>query len=254
MVATILSLGAGVQSTTMLLMADRGLITRPDAAVFADTQWEPASVYTHLDWLKKQVSIPVHVVTAGDIRQDALDGNPRAWMPVFVYGEGGKKSMLRRQCTSNYKLTPIRREARRIMESIGAKTVTMQIGISLDEAATRMRDSGVQYVTNVYPLVDLGMTRDDCLSWMRSEGYPEPKKSSCIGCPMHDDAHWAEMKSSSPDDFQDAVRFEQELSEASKRFDYLYLHYHRTPLDQIDFSKRMVTEGFTQECLGMCGI
>jgi hypothetical protein len=38
----VISLGAGVRSTTMALMAAHGEITpMPDAAIFADTQWEP---------------------------------------------------------------------------------------------------------------------------------------------------------------------------------------------------------------------
>jgi len=41
----ILSLGAGVQSSTMALMADQGAFgVKPDAAVFADTGWEPSTV------------------------------------------------------------------------------------------------------------------------------------------------------------------------------------------------------------------
>jgi hypothetical protein len=47
-----LSLGAGVQSSTLALMAAHGEITpMPVAAIFADTQAEPASVYRWLDWL-----------------------------------------------------------------------------------------------------------------------------------------------------------------------------------------------------------
>ena len=48
---TILSLGAGVQSTCLALMAAKGEVTpMPDAAIFADTH-EPKEVYEHLDWL-----------------------------------------------------------------------------------------------------------------------------------------------------------------------------------------------------------
>jgi hypothetical protein len=48
----ILSLGAGVQSSTLALMAAAGEVTpMPTAAIFADTQDEPASVYRWLDWL-----------------------------------------------------------------------------------------------------------------------------------------------------------------------------------------------------------
>ena len=45
----ILSLGAGVQSSTLALMAVRGEIEMPEAAIFADTGAEPKSVYEYLD-------------------------------------------------------------------------------------------------------------------------------------------------------------------------------------------------------------
>ncbi len=38
-----LSLGAGVQSTTLALLAVEGVLPMPDVAIFADTGWEPAA-------------------------------------------------------------------------------------------------------------------------------------------------------------------------------------------------------------------
>ncbi|WP_428963001.1 hypothetical protein [Micromonospora fluostatini] len=38
-----LSLGAGVRGSTLLLLAAQGVIARCDAAIFADTGWEPAA-------------------------------------------------------------------------------------------------------------------------------------------------------------------------------------------------------------------
>ena len=62
----IISLGAGVQSSTMALMAAKGEITpMPDAAIFADTGWEPKYVYDWLDWLETQLPFPVHRVSGG---------------------------------------------------------------------------------------------------------------------------------------------------------------------------------------------
>src|SRR6056300_399255 len=70
-VMTILSLGAGVQSSTMALMAEEGAFgKKPDAAIFADTGWEPKPVIEHLNWLKKQLSYPVYVCSKGNIRED----------------------------------------------------------------------------------------------------------------------------------------------------------------------------------------
>src|SRR3990167_1759221 len=95
----IISLGAGVQSSTMALMAAHGEITpMPDCAIFADTQAEPKSVYTWLDWLEKQLPFPVHRVTKGDLTAVALlvrekkDGSgkwAKSVIPTFVKNANG---------------------------------------------------------------------------------------------------------------------------------------------------------------------
>ncbi len=86
----VLSLGAGVQSTTLALMAAHGEIgPMPDCAIFADTGWEPNSVYDHLDWLRSPnvLPFPVHVVSAGNIREQLIaagEGNRWASIPAFA--------------------------------------------------------------------------------------------------------------------------------------------------------------------------
>ena len=87
----VLSLGAGTQSTVMALMAEQGYngMPKPDLAIFADTGWEPPSVYEHLEWLKGQLSYEVITVSAGNIKEDLLRGrnpadtalwtSPRTW-------------------------------------------------------------------------------------------------------------------------------------------------------------------------------
>ncbi|MGI5215124.1 hypothetical protein [Plantactinospora sp. CA-290183] len=97
-----LSLGAGVQSSTLLLLAVLGRIPRFDAAIFADTSWEPRAVYRHLRHLTsiaERAGIDVVRVRAGDIRADALDPAHRfASMPLFTLGRNGERGMARRQC------------------------------------------------------------------------------------------------------------------------------------------------------------
>src|SRR4051812_5309454 len=81
----LLSLGAGVQSSTLLLLACEGRIPKYDAAIFSDTGWDPVEVSRHLDRLEDEASaagIPIHRVSAGNIRRDALDPEHRfASMP-----------------------------------------------------------------------------------------------------------------------------------------------------------------------------
>ena len=91
----VISLGAGVQSTTMALMAAHGEITpMPDCAVFADTQAEPKAVYEHLAWLMSPnvLPFPVHIVTAGSLTDEI--GAPRKTgkfpkLPLPAYVEAG---------------------------------------------------------------------------------------------------------------------------------------------------------------------
>src|SRR5690606_21231854 len=92
----IVSLGAGGQSTTMLLMAAHGEITaKRDAAICAETGWEPARVYRHLDWLTEEAarySIKIIRVSNGNIRDDLYravnEGTRFPSMPFFLKGGG----------------------------------------------------------------------------------------------------------------------------------------------------------------------
>jgi hypothetical protein len=117
--ARILSLGAGVQSTTLLLLAAEGRIEPFDAAIFADTGWEPRAVYEHLDRLESQVAgpagIPIERVSYGNLREDSLSGDHTVVLPLFVKKDDGSAAMLSRQCTQNYKVLPIYRSVRRLL-------------------------------------------------------------------------------------------------------------------------------------------
>lgn len=241
----ILSLGAGVQSTTVLLMSCRGVLPKLDAAIFADTQWEPAAVYRHLDWLELEArkhGIPVHRVTAGNLRQDAIDfrrtggkaagGRRFASIPFFVRNADGSQGRINRQCTKEYKIEPVERCIRR--EILGLKprqrapigSVEHWFGISADETQ-RMRVSPNKWQTFRYPLIHdvdsprqtglfrSGFTRQDCLNWLRENGYPEPPRSACIACPFRSDAEWLRLQREDPAGWQDAVEFDHVMREAS---------------------------------------
>lgn len=70
----VLSLGGGVQSTTVALMSCLGELPKLSCAIFADTGWEPAAVYAHVEWLKEYCKphFPVVVVGNRKIRDDAI--------------------------------------------------------------------------------------------------------------------------------------------------------------------------------------
>src|SRR6516164_4156437 len=102
----IISLGAGVQSTTLALMAAAGEIKpMPDCAIFADTGWEPRAVYDHLDWLEPLLPFPVYRVRRNgpDLGQHAID---IATLPVIRTASPPwyttPNSMLPRQCSKEF--------------------------------------------------------------------------------------------------------------------------------------------------------
>lgn len=89
----VLSCGAGVQSTAILLLAIDGNLPKPDAVIFADTGWEPRAVYDQVDRLEalaRGVGIAFHRVAQGNLRQDAINPAHRyASIPYFVLAAEG---------------------------------------------------------------------------------------------------------------------------------------------------------------------
>lgn len=265
----ILSLGAGVQSTVLALMVAKGELPPIDGAIFADTQWEPESVYRHLEWLTPQLPFPVHVVSIGNI-VDAIrtrrntTGGRYAAIPWFTVNPDGSKGMGRRQCTSEYKLTPIMRKLRELLgvgrrARIKAGAVEQWIGISTDEA-TRMKDARQRWMRNRWPLVELGMSRADCLTWMARHGYPQPPKSACLGCPFHNQKAWETMRDESPAEFEKACEIDAVLRTGHARGmrGVEFMHPLRIPLrEAVEAGTKQpmpLLNLFENECEGMCGV
>ena len=268
----ILSLGAGVQSSTLALMAAHGEITpMPDAAIFADTQGETASVYKWLDWLEGQLPFPVHRVSKGSLKDDTLrvrekrDGSGSyvtSGVPYYRMGADGAKGLGPRQCTRDYKIRPIMRDVKAMIRETGRLGAVQWIGISLDEVA-RMKPSRDTGIENRWPLIDARMTRHDCKQWMDRHGYPEPPRSACEFCAYHNNHEWREMKRDDPEAFQRAVDFERDFSrlkkETGQTFD-LFFHRSLVPLDQVDLSTEEdrgqmgLFDNWSEECEGMCGV
>ncbi len=265
---TVISLGVGVQSSTMLLMAAKGELPNVDCAIFADTGYEPKSVYNYLSLLKKIVKFPIYQVSKGNIKDDIINSIknntkfPTA--PFFTQNAiTGKKGMLRRQCTADYKIVPIRKKLRELC-NVGYrkrfpkdKYIEQWIGISTDEIQ-RMKPARDPYILNRHPLIEMNMSRQDCINWMKKNQFPLPEKSACIMCPYHNDAYWHFMKTERPSEFADAVQFDKNIRTGAKNIkDNLFLHRSCKNLDEIEFDKKendKQLDMFNNECEGLCSI
>lgn len=306
----LLSLGAGVQSTVLALMAADGTLPSLDGAIFADTGWEPARVYRQVDRLDAvlaEAGIPLYRVSNGNLRDDAINPAHRyASVPYFVLnapfavqepiefgpcacraprvvgfnddiplpgfgpelgapdpgcelcsGTGQqpvawrdrpalrseREGMGRRQCTSEYKLSPINRKVRELLGAEApdfrrvpkGRVAEQWIGFTTDEIGRVSDKDGVSYIKKQYPLLELGMSRTDCEVWLAERGWGDTAKSACVGCPYHGNAQWRDLRNNYPDEWADAVAFDEAIRKGGARGLPLngtaYLHRSRVPLN-----------------------
>ena len=267
---TVISLGGGVQSSVMALMAsEEASGSTPDCAIFAGTRWESPSIYTHLEWLGSRLRFPLYVVDNGrSLREDVKaltnhSGN-RGYVdiPVYLKGRDGEGDGIgRRQCTDSYKIRPIRRKVRELLglekrQRVPAGTaVELWLGISTDEAI-RMKTSHDRCISNRYPLIEADMSRRDCLAWWK-ERYDRPlERSACVACPFRSRSRWVETKRRWPEMFAEAVEIDSNMRGGLAFAKEAYLHSLRKPLadvvmlDQAEPGADGQSDGFGNECEG----
>ena len=234
-----LSLGWGWQSWTLACMMALGEIPRTDRVIHADTTHERGETYEFArqwtPWLAER-GIEVITVSGGRTQVVRPDwGIGAVMIPAFSVSKAdGSRGQVRRQCTHDWKIMPIRRYVRQELHRLGIKrspaVVESWTGISADEWH-RMRTSDVAYVTNVYPLVDRGITRDDCRRWLEAHGLPVPPKSACTFCPYHSLDAWRALKREGGRDWREAIHVDNEVRNMRDHH-VLYVHPRRQPLDE----------------------
>jgi len=261
-----LSLGAGVQSSTLALMAMHGEITpMPDHAIFADTGDEPQAVYSWIEFLRTKLSFPIHIVRHPSnnplsveslkIRTSSESGRVhlRHTPPVYTLSPTMERGMTIRHCTRDFKIDIINAKIRELAGR--NKPANILIGISFDEAH-RMKPNNVRRFKNSWPLVDRVINRWDCLSWMKEHGYPQPPRSACIYCPFHSPHEWTRIKNKTPDEFKKAEEYEIKLQEAWRSVGMKskpFLHRSCIPLGEVRFDNNQL-DLFGNECEGLCGV
>lgn len=276
----VLSLGAGVQSTTVYLLSLDSQLPLFDAAIFADTQEEPEHVYRHLEWLQGLRGAPIYVRTRGKLGDDLLKGlnsTGQRFISIPAYTKpdglpGTAVGMTRRQCTKEYKTSIIDRTIRR--EILGLKwrqrwssdvIVHNYFGISADEAGRARRIEAVvrMHQPNYrphFPLLDLNWTRADCIRFLEGRVPHQVGRSACVFCPFKSDAEWLRLKRHDPSGWARAVEVDEglrspEARKSNRKFDHaLYIHRSGRPLAEADLNERQGTLGFLAECEGLCGV
>ena len=259
----VLSLGAGIQSTTMALMAAHSEIEpMPDLAIMADTGDESSKTMEHLAWLRSPnvLPYPVNVVSKGrlsDSIRARANGQGRFVSAPFYTANGG---MGRRQCTREYKVEPLTKEQRALMgfkprQRIEPESCEIWIGISTDECV-RAGAAFERWAVNRYPLLEQRMSRHDCEQWLLRNDYPIPPRSCCVFCPYRTNAEWRWLRDNDPEGWADAVEIDRLIRSTPGMDNAEYLHRDLVPLDEVDLStdEERGQLGFLNVCEGGCGL
>ena len=272
-----LSMGAGVQSTTLLMMTLDGVIgPRPDVMIFADTGDDGAATMAHLDWLEAEVRLrtngqmATHRVSRGgrlsdrirvraEGRETRIANDRFVAAPFFVLNKNGKVGQGRRQCTKEFKIEPLERMQRRLLgykprERIPPLSCEVWIGISTDEVV-RAGAAFSSWAVNRYPLLEMRMSRTDCERWLRERGYPIPPKSACVFCPYKTNAEWRALRDADPEGWAQAVEIDRLVRNTPGIRAQEFLHRSCVPLDQVDLSTAEDRgQGMLEICEGGCGL
>jgi len=233
------SYGGGVQSTALLVLAAQRELDFP-LFLFANVGHDSE----HPDTLAYVEQIATPYAKANGIElvtlQQTIHGEPdtllqrihrtKKSIPIPVRRSGGKP--FSRTCTVDFKIRVTAKEVRRRGATKDNPAITA-LGFSLDEIH-RMSNNTEPYRQLVYPLVDLRLTRQDCINVIARAGIAVPPPSACYFCPFHSPTAWRRLKTTRPDLFQKAVDLERYLTDRQRTLgrEPVYMMDALQPLDQ----------------------
>lgn len=181
----IMSFGGGRQTVGMLLKMRKLFSGNPKAfVVFADTGGEHQETY---DYINDYIIPFCNINKINFVRVHSKYGKT---LYEYCWDKKIVPSMKFRDCTSKFKISPIRKFIRKELGVTRNSPCYVHIGISFDEA-DRMNASNVLYAKSVYPFIDgykeycePEITLDDCIQIVKDEGFPPVPKSGCWFCPF----------------------------------------------------------------------
>lgn len=209
----VVAYGGGVNSLAMLVGFRARNIT-PDLILFADPGGEKPETYESIalvmDWIMRELGARIITVRASSKTDSSLEESclRLGVLPSIVYGG--------RTCSHRWKIEPSDKYLRawdpaKQSWSEGRK-IQKAIGIDAGELR-RAKDFGDEKTTVIYPLIEWGWYREDCVSAIQDAGLPIPVKSACFFCPSSTKVDVLNLKRDHPALFDRAVAMEHAAAE-----------------------------------------
>lgn len=193
----VLSFGAGVNSTALLVLHATGKIN-VDMVVFADTHNELPETYEHIENVVKPWclvnSLAFLTVDKGNLFTDYYDKHV---IPFRII----------RSCTDHYKIRPIHKACDIYY---GKNNYVTILGIDYGERhrAERYEDRSPN-ARFQFPLIDMQINRNGCKKLIKDFGWKIPVKSGCFFCPFTRKQGWIDLLRKHPRLFILAEDFEK---------------------------------------------
>lgn len=228
---TVLNFSAGSGSSCLAEMILNGDLPRPDHPLIvlnADPGMENSVTYQFVtDYRARFEAAGIPFITVrrnlyAEILALKASGATRFDMPPYWTRNRvtGKRGRLKQKCTGVYKIAPMDRAIRiwmhenlgisRVSRNIGRNVVRKWIGFSQDEWM-RIKESKQKYVYFEYPLIDRRITKAGIVAYFLRIGRPLPPRSVCNGCYANDVAHFREMATNRPADFEQACLVDEAI-------------------------------------------
>lgn len=238
----VFSYGGGVQSNAVLVLSAQGALPykqfvfsnvgadseHPDALEYIQNVAKPYAKKHGLEII--EIEKKLRSGQTETLWQNLTKESRSINIPVYVEASPGKGAPGNRNCTGDFKIKTV---AKWIKQT--HKAANLGIGISMDERGRARTESGFSHVTLEYPLLDLRLTRQDCVNIAIKAGLPKPPKSSCFFCPFHTLPAWQELYDNHQGLFQKSVLLEQTLNQRREMLgkDPVWLTRFCKPLDQV---------------------
>lgn len=261
---TVLNFSGGKQSSVLLWMVLRGDLPKPEnfLVVTADPGMENSETYDYIQMMHEQCrehGIEAHVAKGPNLYEDLINlkgsGKTRFDNPAFwAKKANGKVGQLMQKCTRIYKIAPMDRFLRIVLEEryglgrkssgLGANIVEKWIGFSKNEEH-RVKPSQQKYICFRYPLIELGMTNTGVLDYYKKHGLPIPPRSVCNACWANGLDTFKQMYEERPHDWEQAVSVDNAIRDLSQIMVEEEIYVSRTclPLEQLpDIGFRMTAK------------
>lgn len=116
------------------------------------------------------------------------------------------------------------------------------IGFSTDEIGRVSNRGDTRYSKSRYPLLELDMSRQQCIDYLNARGWADVVKSACLGCPFKSNAEWRRLRDTDPEGWAATVAFDKAYRDAPGMNHQRFLHASCLPLDEAPIDVKQARE------------